>query len=82
MGTLPQLAVVKGHQKQLIPQLLHRRLEDNVATSCADDTALIFNGKSSLFGRGRTRGAFVRKMRATSVVTSRLICMKIDLLVE
>ncbi|KAL9694360.1 hypothetical protein quinque_013645 [Culex quinquefasciatus] len=45
MGTLPQLAIVKGQQtvKALIPALLHRTFEANVDKFCGNDTALIFD---------------------------------------
>lgn len=43
MGTLPQLAIVKGQQRSLIPALLHRTIEANVDKFCGKDTALIFN---------------------------------------
>lgn len=43
MGTLPQLAIVKGQQRALIPALLHRTIEANVDRFCGNDTALIFN---------------------------------------
>lgn len=47
MGTLPQLAIVKGQQtvKALIPALLHRTFEENVDKFCGNDTALIFDGE-------------------------------------
>lgn len=48
MGTLPQLAVVKGKLCPLQPTLLHRTFESNVDKFCGTDTALIYNGR---FGR-------------------------------
>lgn len=44
MGTLPQLAVIKGQQRSLIPALLHRTIEANVDQFCGTNTALIYNG--------------------------------------
>ncbi|XP_053658832.1 mycosubtilin synthase subunit C [Anopheles marshallii] len=43
MGTLPQLAVVKGKLCPLQPTLLHRTFESNVDKFCGTDTALIYN---------------------------------------
>ncbi|XP_058813264.1 beta-alanyl-bioamine nonribosomal peptide synthetase ebony [Topomyia yanbarensis] len=52
MGTLPQLAIVKGQQRSLIPALLHRTIEANVDRFCGTDTALIFN--DDIHGRIKT----------------------------
>ncbi|XP_058061317.1 beta-alanyl-bioamine nonribosomal peptide synthetase ebony [Anopheles bellator] len=44
MGSLPQLAVVKGQLRpQLVPTLLHRTFEANVDRFCGTETALVFN---------------------------------------
>ncbi|XP_053669616.1 mycosubtilin synthase subunit C [Anopheles nili] len=51
MGTLPQLAVVKGKLCRLHPTLLHRTFESNVDKFCGTDTALIYNDD----GRGELR---------------------------
>lgn len=51
MGTLQQLAVIKGQQRGLIPALLHRNFETNVDKFCGTDLALIFNDDS----RGLTK---------------------------
>uniref|UniRef100_A0A182PEH7 AMP-dependent synthetase/ligase domain-containing protein n=1 Tax=Anopheles epiroticus TaxID=199890 RepID=A0A182PEH7_9DIPT len=46
MGTLPQLAVVKGKLCPLQPTLLHRTFEANVDKFCGTDTALIYNDEA------------------------------------
>ncbi|XP_053698599.1 linear gramicidin synthase subunit C [Sabethes cyaneus] len=43
MGTLPQLAIIKGQQRSLTPALLHRTIEANVDQFCGTNTALIYN---------------------------------------
>ncbi|XP_055633046.1 beta-alanyl-bioamine nonribosomal peptide synthetase ebony [Toxorhynchites rutilus septentrionalis] len=43
MGTLPQLAIIKGQQRALTPALLHRTIETNVDKQCGLKTALIYN---------------------------------------
>ncbi|XP_041783947.1 mycosubtilin synthase subunit C [Anopheles merus] len=52
MGTLPQLAVVKGKLCPLQPTLLHRTFESNVDKFCGTDTALIYNDED---GRGEVQ---------------------------
>ncbi|XP_055585866.1 beta-alanyl-bioamine nonribosomal peptide synthetase ebony [Uranotaenia lowii] len=42
MGTLQQIAIVKGQQRGLIPALLHRTIEANVDKFCGLETALIY----------------------------------------
>uniref|UniRef100_A0A182QGJ1 AMP-dependent synthetase/ligase domain-containing protein n=1 Tax=Anopheles farauti TaxID=69004 RepID=A0A182QGJ1_9DIPT len=51
MGSLPQLAVVKGKLCPLQPTLLHRTFESNVDKFCGTETALIYNDD----GRGEVQ---------------------------
>ncbi|XP_050082455.1 mycosubtilin synthase subunit C [Anopheles aquasalis] len=43
MGSIPQLAVVKGQMRSLVPTLLHRTFEANVDKFCGTETALVYN---------------------------------------
>ena len=45
MGSLPQLSILKGPQRQFTPKLLHKIFEEQVDNgTCANKTALIFHG--------------------------------------
>lgn len=43
MGTIPQLSIIKGPTRQLIPNFLHKIFENVANGPCGNDTALIYN---------------------------------------